>query len=94
MAEEFYFINIVDHSDGQIKIWKVGRATFQKLLSQMTTEEEKAFFEKSLVKTYVCADCGNEQINAHKCNVCGRPRVILIRVVERIFGPDWRKCFE
>lgn len=43
---------------------------------------------------YVCADCGTERKDMNSCEVCKSVRVVLISVVEDLFGPDWKKAFE
>ena len=49
-------------------------------------------------KDHVCADCGCEQsvasIATAKCTACGGLRVVLISLVERLAGPDWRDSFD
>lgn len=43
---------------------------------------------------WVCADCGHEQETWDNCAKCQSIRVVLISVVEEVFGPDWKKTFE
>ncbi len=42
----------------------------------------------------VCADCGHEQASLFGgCEECQSPRVVMISVVEELFGPDWHNSF-
>lgn len=40
-----------------------------------------------------CADCGHEQDSMDPCERCGSVRVVLVRLLEELFGPDWRAAF-
>ena len=42
----------------------------------------------------VCAECGHEQIGMDPCRKCGSLRTVLLSVVVREFGENWREtCF-
>lgn len=44
--------------------------------------------------TCACSDCGHEQDSLdRRCDRCDGPRVVLISVLEDLFGPRWREGF-
>jgi hypothetical protein len=44
---------------------------------------------------YVCADCGHEQHSMDTpCDECKSVRVVSIKWVEDLIGPDWRDNFD
>jgi hypothetical protein len=42
----------------------------------------------------VCAACGHEQATMDPCESCGSVRTVLISVVRREFGENWRDAFK
>jgi len=43
---------------------------------------------------YACAECGFEQDLMNRCQNCGSFRVVLISVLEELFGIDWKSAFD
>ena len=43
---------------------------------------------------YVCADCGLDQNESTPCDKCKSVRVVLIEVVETLFGANWQDAFK
>lgn len=44
---------------------------------------------------YVCGDCGtlNATMNQN-CTACNSFRIVFLPMVKRVFGEDWKKCFD
>jgi hypothetical protein len=44
---------------------------------------------------YVCANCGCETNTSmdKPCTACGSVKVVLLGLVEKLFGKNWRECF-
>jgi hypothetical protein len=45
--------------------------------------------------TFVCAECGCETNTSMEkpCVACGSVKVVLLSMVETLFGKNWRDCF-
>lgn len=46
--------------------------------------------------TFVCAECGCETNTSMEkpCVACGSVKVVLLSLVEQLFGKNWRECFK
>lgn len=57
-----------------------------RVLAAMSTTEGK----------FVCAECGCETNTSmgKPCVACGSVRVVLLSLVEQLFGKNWRECFK
>ena len=46
--------------------------------------------------TFVCAECGCETNTSMEkpCVKCGSVKVVLLDLVEQLFGKNWRECFK
>lgn len=42
----------------------------------------------------VCADCGHEQSTMDPCENCRSIRVVLVTVIIKLFGENWRDAFK
>lgn len=92
-----YLINVIDRADGQVKLMELSEAAYKKLLPPPDEAEE--FFTPTPVPTpacgHVCADCGLEtHLQNGPCARCRGYRIVLISMVEKLFGADWRSAFE
>lgn len=43
---------------------------------------------------YACAECGSKQCSMDRCQNCGSFRVVLISVLEELFGVDWKSILD
>lgn len=45
---------------------------------------------------FVCAECGCETNTSMEkpCTACGSVKVVLLSLVEQLFGENWRECFK
>jgi protein-arginine kinase activator protein McsA len=55
--------------------------------------EERHMSDEKREHEYVCAECGTERDDMKPCEKqdCKSVRVVLISVVEGLFGKDWRE---
>jgi hypothetical protein len=70
----------------------------KRVMDTLNADADRPYVTDVKVSTeaYVCAECGCEtNTSMYKpCTACGSVKVVLLSLVEKLFGKNWRECFK
>lgn len=85
-------IGIIDR--GEMKWMRISESHYRELQKAWAVEVPQSQPRPTDVKITnlcVCSECGHEQPTMDRCAKCKSVRVVTTKLIEEVFGKDWRE---